>query len=43
MYFAVNIAKFLRRAFYIEHLCWLLENVLEKDCLLTDFVFLSSA
>ena len=30
MYFAVNIAKFLRTAFFIEHLCWLLQNVLEK-------------
>ena len=34
MCFPVNIAQFLRTAFYIEHL-WLLNlNVLQKVCLL---------
>ena len=38
-----NIAKFLRTAFYIERLRWLLLNVLEKVCLLKGFIFISSA
>ena len=41
--FSANIAKFLRIMFYIERLRWLLLNVLEKVCLLTGFVFISSA
>ena len=43
MCFPENIAKFLRTAFYIERLRWLLLDVLEKVCLLSGFVFISSS
>ena len=39
----VNIAKFLRTAFYIEYLRWLLLNVFEKVCLLRGFLFINAA
>ena len=41
--FPVNIAKFLRAGFYIEQLRWLLLKKKKKVCLLTGFVFISSA
>ena len=43
MCFPVNIANFLRTTFYVEHLRWLLLNVLEKVYLLMSFAFMSSA
>ena len=42
MYFPENIAKFLRTTFYIERLRWRLLDVLEKVCLFSGFVFISS-